>query len=111
MAKKSFFSKLTLCNMLCLLLFLGLVYLLYNYMNTSLREGAVFTRQDNENWFVRPWDKFCIQTPTSCQKRDEKSILIDGNPPIGCWCDNQRAPLLENKCTDLEFDPFIEYRR
>ena len=98
-------------NLLRILLIVGLVWMLYNYLNKPIREGVVFTPYDNEKWFVRPWDKFCVQTPPSCQNHDN-FLLVDRDPPIGCWCnDKQQAPLLDSKCTDLEFDPLVEYRR
>lgn len=86
-----------------------LLYYLYN-LYFPLREGVVFTPYDNAKWFNKPWDQFCVQMPPSCQNT-ETSRLASGNPHIGCWCNNKKqAPLLDNNCTDLEFDPFIEYR-
>lgn len=84
---------------------------LYYYFFNPLREGVVFTPYDNATWFNKPWDKFCIQTPPSCQRDNEYAKQVNGNPTIGCWCnDEQKAPDLDNDCTDLDFNPFIEYK-
>ena len=107
--QKKFFSNIS--KNLSIILVIIFLFLLYRYFYSPLQEGVVFTPYDNEKWFNKPWDKFCVQTPPSCQKNDN-FLLVDRDPPIGCWCnDKQQAPLLDSKCTDLEFDPFIEYRR
>ena len=85
-----------------------MVYFLLN--KQPLREGVIFTPYDNSKLFNKPWDKFCIQPPPSCQKDTMNAQDAHGNPPIGCWCSDQEAPLLDNDCTDLEFDPYVEYR-
>ena len=95
-------------NILIIILFL--LFSLY-YFKPVLKEGVIFTPYDNSKVFVRPWEKFCIQTPPSCKKNDN-FLLIDRDPEIGCWCnDKQKAPLLDNNCNEFEFDPYIEYRR
>ena len=111
MAKNIFNKLLNTSNKFYIFSLIALLSLVYYYLNSSLREGVVFTRFDNEKWFNKPWDKFCVQTPSSCQKNDN-FLLVNRDPQIGCWCnDKQQAPLLDNKCTDLEFDPYVEYRR
>ena len=106
------FLNKNVSNGLCILFVVGLVWLLYNYLFSPLREGVVFTRYDNEKLFDKPWDKFCAQTPPSCQKKNMYSLQVNGDPTIGCWCnDEQKAPALDNDCTDLDFNPFAEYRR
>ena len=105
---KKFFNKISKHK---IFIFIFAILLLY-YLNKPLQEGVVFTPYDNANWFNKPWDKFCIQTPPSCQKLSIDHPNIKGNPQIGCWCNNeQKAPQLDHNCTDIEFDPFIEYRR
>ena len=100
-------------NKFNILIIIGILLLAtYFFFKMPLREGVVFTPYDNSTWFVKPWDNFCIQTPPSCKKENINYLEVEGNPQIGCWCnDKQKAPVLDNNCTDLEFDPFIEYRR
>ena len=49
--------------------FVALLVLLSYYLK-PLREGVVFTPYDNEKYFVKPWDQFCVQTPPSCKKEN-----------------------------------------
>ena len=98
-------------NKFYIFLFITLIASIYYYINNPIREGVVFTPYDNAKWFNKPWNQFCVQTPPSCQKNNEYANIAKGNPQIGCWCnDKQQAPLLDNNCTDIEFDPYIEYK-
>lgn len=96
----------TSCLLILILITVSLSYL----FNSSLQEGVTFTNYSNSKLLVKPWDEFCVQDPPSCQNNDN-FLLTQRNPPIGCWCKNQKATLAGNDCTDMEYDPFIEFRR
>lgn len=75
--------------------------------NKSLKEGIVFTPYDNSKLFTRPWEKFCIPPPPSCNKNLMDGSAADGTPKIGCWCkDVADAGDLDTNCYDIDYSHF-----
>ena len=97
---KNLIKKVTCQNLFLLLLFVGLIYILYFY-NNGLKEGVIFTRYDRSNLFNKPWAKFCTPNPPPCQVNHPDYPEIAGSPMIGCWCNKQgQAPLLDASCPE-----------
>ena len=97
-------------NLVNYMLVAVLLILLINISGFNIKEGVTFTPYDNSKLLTRPWDEFCVQTPPSCQK-DRSFLLVDREPPIGCWCRDKKSVLDNPSCTDIHYDPFIEFRR
>lgn len=93
----------------CLLLLL-LIILLINISGYKIKEGVIFTPYDNSKLINGAWNEFCVQTPPACQK-NKSFLLIDRIPSIGCWCRDKKSLLDNTNCTDIHYDPFIEFRR
>lgn len=87
-----------------------LLIILLNITTFKIKEGVTFTNYDNSKLITRPWDEFCIQTPPSCQN-DKSFLLVDRQPQIGCLCRDKKSVLDTPKCTDINYDPFVEIRR
>jgi len=92
------------------ILFVLLVILLINISGFSLKEGVTFTPYDNTQLLNNHWDEFCINNPVPCDE-NKPSLLIDREPEIGCWCKNQKSIFNNQPCSDIYYDPFIEFRR
>lgn len=97
-------------NLINYLLLVLLVILLINVSGYKIKEGVTFTSYDNSKLITRPWDEFCVQNPPPCQK-NRSFLLVNREPPIGCWCRDQKSVLDNKPCTDIHYDPFIEFRR
>lgn len=91
-------------NLINYILFTALLLLLINIFSISIKEGVTFTSYDNSKLITKPWDEFCIQ-PTI----DKHSLNI--KPLFKSWCNNQKSVLDNPSCTDIFYDPFIEFRR
>ena len=108
----------TLQKISCLILFLIFIFCVFclSFLNTPIKEGVVFTKYDNFKYFNKPWSKFCIQPNPSCNPSlaapplNNNPMMVGGGP-TGCWCSNLGKSPLDNNCTDLDFDPFVEVRR
>lgn len=92
---------------LILIIFLFVIFITFK----PLREGVVFTAFDNYNLLNKPWDDFCTQKLPSCETSKDNYLLGNRDPPIGCWCKNQKSVLDNPGCTDIEYNPYAEYRR
>ena len=86
------------------------LYLLYNLFYPSLQEGIVLTPYDNSKLFTKPWDKFCIPFPPSCQKNLLQGPAEQGSPHIGCNCtainEAVSPPAIPNSCYNINYDHF-----
>ena len=87
-----------------------LILLVSCLFKSPLKEGITFTNYDNSNLLLNHWDHFCTQPGLAC-KNDDNFLLVERNPPIGCWCKDQYSTLLGPECTDINYDPFVEFRR
>lgn len=97
-------------SLLCFVFIIVFLFILFIFLQ-PIKE-SFYSKHINENYYVKPWDKFCIQLPPSCQKKNINTMQIDGKDSLGCWCNSDsNAPLLDNNPYDLEFDPYVEYRR
>ena len=104
-------GKISVANyLLCSVVIAVLLYLLYNLFQTPLQEGVVFTPYDNSKLFTKPWDKFCIPFPPSCQKNLLQGPAVQGSPHIGCNCtginEAVSPPAIPDSCYNISYDHF-----
>ena len=99
--KKSY-KKVFNCIILIIVI-LTFIYIINSYFNKSLKEGVVFTPYDNKKLFTKPWDRFCINPPPSCNKNFFNGSELSGIPMIGCNCEGiGNAGNLDPKCDGNE---------
>lgn len=100
---------------LLLLAIIGLVCLIKNNCS-KLKEGVTFTNYDNYHTFnMKPWDEFCISNYAinenkSIYSSKTNGITLPGAAKPGNYCKNG-VSTLTNSCTDIDFNPYVEYRR
>tara|TARA_E500000178_G_C16530833_1_gene534366 strand:+ start:57 stop:386 length:330 start_codon:yes stop_codon:yes gene_type:complete len=75
-------NKLLCCFILLILTFLALEIC----KSLKKKEGIVFTDFDNEKFFTKPWNEFCMFQPPSCRKDFLEKPGMIGVFPIGCNC-------------------------
>ena len=82
----------------------------------DLREGVTFTNYDNYHTFnMKPWDAFCIPNSPSCENNmyapSTHGQTLPGAALPGCHCKKTGESTLTKSCTDIDYNPLIEYRR
>lgn len=94
-----------------------LVILLATIMyQRDIREGVTFTNFDNYHTFnMKPWNDFCIPNSPSCQTNMSApktyGVTLPGAALPGCHCKNTGHSTLTSSCTELDYNPLVEYRR
>ena len=79
-------SKKTRHYLIIAVLVMVVRYIVKYIFTTPIREGVVFTPYDNRKLFTKPWDKFCISPPSSCDQNLVQRNPAIGVSPIGCNC-------------------------
>ena len=88
------------------MLIIFLLILIINISGFKIKEGVTFTPYDNSKLITKPWDEFCLQTMPSCEN-NKSFLLVDRNPPIGCWCRDKKSVLDNPSCTDINYNYFM----
>ena len=92
--------------------FFGLLFIvillmitLHVYNNKKMIEGITFSEYDLKNLKTNHWDEFCIQSLGLC--RENNPLLVDRNPPIGCWCKDNKSILNASDCSVTTFNDLL----
>jgi len=102
--------------LLKIFLIIVLGYFLYTSF-FSVKEGVTFTNYDNYHTFnKKPWDDFCIPNSPSCENDPinapkTNGTTLPGAAEPGCHCKKTGQSTLTRNCTDIDYNPFVEYRR
>ena len=102
----------------CLLIIILFIFVIVN-LKTSKTMLENFTNQ-SDSIFIKHkrdiqknvWNEFCVQNPPPCQM--DNDMLIQRNPPIGCWCKDQKSTFCKEEKNDIHrinYDPFAAFRR
>jgi|TARA_Y100000389_G_scaffold44237_1_gene38936 hypothetical protein len=88
------------------------------YKNSfKIKEGVTFTNYDNYHTFnMKPWDNFCIPNSPSCENNPmyapkTNGVTMPGAAEPGCHCKKTGHSTLTRSCTDIDYNPYVEYRR
>ena len=102
----------------CLLVLVLIIFIFVNLKKIkSISEN--FSNQSESLYMMHKkqlqknvWDDFCVQTPPPCQS--DNDCLIQRNPPIGCWCKEQKSTygVKDNdNFFKINYNPFAAFRR
>jgi hypothetical protein len=65
---------------------------------------------------MKPWDAFCIPNSPSCENNPmyapkTNGVTMPGAAEPGCHCKKTGHSTLTRSCTDIDYNPYVEYRR